>query len=327
MKLLMLSGIFAQTDEYRATHMAETPDSLLADGLAEAGVDVTPAAPHFRGDWSRYDVVHLNHLTNACVRALLPGRQRIVFTHHSSGWKPWKHRTVRNAIERRADRVVVFTDDERRRLDGRVPDGKVAVIASGLAVERFRAAPHRRPLGDEPWDLLYVGQLVEFKRVHLVLELLRRVIASGRPARLRIVSHRESLRPELEAEARRLGVAEHVHYLGTRTRDEIGDEMARAHFLVLPSYREALSTVTSEAAITGLPVLLFDVSGSDVQVPVDWARPAVDDVESWYDLALRRMDDYEAAAASFARNAPLVRARLSVDRMVRDHIAMYESIL
>ena len=326
MKLLMLSGIFAQTDDYRATHMAETPDSLLADGLAEAGADVTTAAPHFRGDWSRYDVVHLNHLTNACIRALLPARPRIVFTHHASGWKPWKHRVVRNAIERRADRVVVFTEDERRRLDGRVREDKVAVITAGLAVERFRLAPHRRPVGDEPWDLLYVGQLVEFKRVHLALELLRRIIASGRPARLRIVSHRESLRPELESEARRLGVAEHVHYLGTRTRDEIGDEMARAHFLVLPSYREGLSTVTNEAALTGLPVLLFDVSGSDVQVPAGWERPAVDDAETWYGLALRRIDEYEAAVASFEAHAPVLRGRLSVDRMVRDHLAMYDSI-
>ncbi|WP_326496718.1 glycosyltransferase family 4 protein [Curtobacterium sp. 260] len=307
--------------------MAETPDSLLADGLAAVGVDVTTAPPHFRGDWRGYDVVHLNHLTNACLRALAPSRQRIVFTHHTSGWKPWHHRLVRNAVERRADRVVVFTADERRRLGRHVRDEKVAVIRSALAVERFAPAPHRAPAPGEPWELLYVGQLVAFKRVHLALELVRRMRAAGRHARLRIVSHRETLRPELEAEACRLGVADAVEYLGTRTRDEIGPEMARAHFLVLPSHREALSTVTSEAALTALPVLLFDVSGADEQVPTGWERPHPDDVERWFDLALHRVDHYAGAAAAFEQNAAAVRDRLGIDRAVREHVQLYRSLL
>lgn len=331
MKVLMLSGIFGQTAEYRATHMAETPDSLLADGLAAAGIDVTTAAPHFRGDWSPYDVVHLNHLTNACVRALLPsrgpsGRTKIVFTHHSSGWKPWKFRVARNLIERRADSVVVFTEDERRRLDGRVPDRKVDTIFYGLAVDRFTLTRRQRPAAGEPWDLLYIGQLIDLKRVHLALQTLRRVLDSGQPARLRIISHRETLRPELETEAALLGVADHIEYLGTRTRDEIGTEMATSHFLVLPSYREGLSTVTSEAAICGLPVLMFDVSGSEEQVPTDWERPHVDDVERFHELALARMADYEQAEQAFVDNAPVVRDRLSIDRMVRQHIELYERL-
>lgn len=323
----MLSGIFSQTPEYRRTHMAETPDSLLADGLQAAGIDVTTAAPHFRGDWRDHDIVHLNHLTNACVRALLPARQRIVFTHHASGWKPWTHRVVRNAIERRADRVVVFTEDERRRLEGRVPDHKVDIIRYGLDVQRFTFADHRRPAAGEPWDLLYVGQLVEFKRVHLALRLLRRMIDAGHPARLRIVSHRETLRPELEVEAARLGVSSSVFYLGPRTRDDIAREMATAHFLVLPSYREGLSTVTSEAAMTGLPVLLFDVSGADEQVPVGWERPAVGDVERWLALALQRVAHYGAAARAFRENSAAVRDGLSIDRMVAEHIALYRRLM
>ncbi|MGU3410280.1 glycosyltransferase family 4 protein [Microbacterium sp. M1A1_1b] len=327
MKILMLSGIFAQSDAYRASHMAETPDSLLADALADAGVDITTAAPTFRGDWASFDVVHLNHLTNACLRSIVEPRTRVVFTHHTSGWKPWHHRMVRNATERRADRVVVFTDDERRRLGRRVPDRKIEVIRSALAVERFTTTTRARPRPGQVWDLLYVGQLVEFKRVHLALELLRRLRDSGQPARLRIISHRETLRPELETAARRLGVHEDVHYLGTRTRDEIGTEMASSHFLVLPSHREALSTVTSEAAVSGLPVLLFDVSGADEQVPPGWELPPIHDTTQWSDLALRRMADYERVAAAWAANAPTVRGRLSIDRAVAQHVDMYRRIL
>ncbi|WP_065961175.1 glycosyltransferase family 4 protein [Curtobacterium sp. UCD-KPL2560] len=332
MKVLVLSGIFARSPEWRATHLAETPDSLLVDGLRAAGVDVTAAGPSFRGDWSEYDVVHLNHLTNACLRASLPnhgtrGRTKVVFTPHTSGWQPWRFRVARNLIERRADRVVVFTEDQRERLDGRVPDRKVEIIRSGLAVDRFTASRRSRPAPGEPIRLLYIGQLIECKRVHLALHLLHRVIAAGRPARLSIVSHRETLRPELEELAEALGVSDHVDYLGTRTRDEIGPEMATSHFLVLPSYREALSTVTSEAAICGLPTLLFDVSGSEVQVPPGWERPEPDDVERFLRLALERIERYEECEEAWARNADVVRERLSVDRMVERHIELYERLV
>ncbi|MFL0389099.1 glycosyltransferase family 4 protein [Curtobacterium sp. 179-B 9B NHS] len=332
MKILMLSGIFAQSDEYRATHMAETPDSLLADGLLARGVDVTTAGPSIRGDWGSYDIVHLNHLTRACLRAILPrhgstGRTKVVFTHHASGWKPWLHRVVRNLIEWRAESVVVFTEDERRRLGGRVPDEKVDTILYGLAVERFQPERRLAPPPGSPLELLYVGQLVEFKRVHLALRLLRRILDQGQPARLRIISHRDTLRPELEALARQLDVTEHVEYLGTRTRDEIGPEMASAHFLVLPSRREGLSTVTSEAAVCGLPTLLFDVSGSEEQVPAGWERPDVDDTERFFDLALERIDRYDDCARAWFENADVVRSRLSVERMVQQHIDLYSRLV
>jgi glycosyltransferase involved in cell wall biosynthesis len=327
MKVLMLSGIFAQTQEYRATHMAETPDSLLAAGLARAGVDVTTAAPRFRGDWSRYDVVHLNHLMNACVRSLVAPSARVVFTPHFSGWKPVHHRIALRATERRADRVVVFTEDERRRLGGRIAEDKVVVIRNALDVEHFSAVPRVRPAAGEPWELLYVGQLVEFKRVHLALRLLQRIRQSGDRAVLRVVSHRETLRLELEAEAERLGVAQDVHYVGSRDRAGIGEEMRRAHMLVLPSYREGQSTVAGEAVISGLPVHMFDVAAACEQVPVGHELPAVEDVERWLTLGCERLVDYEHQARTFLAQAPVERELLSIDRAVREHIELYEHMV
>ncbi|MCA5922363.1 glycosyltransferase family 4 protein [Curtobacterium oceanosedimentum] len=327
MKVLMLSGIFAQTPEYRATHMAETPDSLLADGLRRAGVDVTTAAPHFRGDWSGYDVVHLNHLMNACARSLVTPRARVVFTPHFSGWKPLHHRIALRATERRADRVVVFTEDERRRLGGRIPERKVAVIRNALDVQHFSAAQRVAPQPGEPWELLYVGQLVEFKRVHLALRLLQALRHGGQRAVLRVVSHRETLRPELEAEAERLGVDDAVEYLGARDRAGVGAEMRRAHLLVLPSYREGQSTVAGEAIISALPVHMFDVAAACEQVPAGYELPATDEVDRWIDLGVERLARYGAVAEAFERHAPVERELLSLDRAVREHIDLYRSLL
>ncbi|MBT1624262.1 glycosyltransferase family 4 protein [Curtobacterium flaccumfaciens pv. oortii] len=327
MKVLMLSGIFAQSAEYRATHMPETPDTLLAAGLVETGIDVTTAAPSFRGNWSAYDVVHLNHLTNACVRSLVTPRARVVFTPHFSGWKPVHHRVALRATERRADRVVVFTEDERRRMGGRVPDQKVAVIRNALDVQHFSSERRRRPRTGEPWELLYVGQLVEFKRVHLALRLLQQIHRHGERAVLRIVSHRESLRADLELEARRLGVEQFVEYLGSRDRAGIGREMRRAHMLVLPSYREGQSTVAGEAIVSGLPVHMFDVAAAVEQVPRGWEIPAIDNLDRWVELGCERLMAYEDCADAFASQAPIERGLLSIDRAVREHTSLYEELI
>jgi glycosyltransferase involved in cell wall biosynthesis len=327
MKILMLSGIFAQTAEYRASHMAETPDSLLADGLADAGVDVTTAAPNFRGDWRDYDIVHLHHLTNACLRALLPHGKKIVFTHHASRRKPLHHELVKRAMERRADRLVVFTADEQRRLGGRVPADKVEIILSGLSVDYFTPHLRSRPAPGEPWNFLYVGQLVPFKRVDIMIDAIARLVDEGHDARLRIVSHRETLRPELEAQAAALGISDRIEYLGTRTRAGIGEEMRKHHFLLLSSHGEGFSTVTCEASLSGLPTHLFDVCGSEQQVPDGWERPHIDDVERFSSLLLERLETYDDDAARWYDLAPVVREEWSVDRMVREHIALYESLM
>lgn len=327
MKVLMLSGIFAQSAAYRAEHMAETPDSLLADGLLQAGIDVTTGAPNFRGDWSAYDIVHLNHLTNACLRAVLPNRNKVVFTHHSSRRKPFHHEVVKRAIERRADKVVVFTADEQRRLGGRVPDERVRIILSGISVDHFTPTLRSRPAPGEPWELLYVGQLVSVKRVEIIIDTVARLVAAGHDARLRIVSHRETLRPQLENQATALGLSDRIEYLGTRTRAGIGEEMQRAHFLVLSSNGEGFSTVTCEAALSGLPTHLFDVCGSEQQVPVGWERPDIDDVERFHQLMFERLETYDDDARRWFDLAPVVREEWSIQRMVDEHIDLYEELL
>jgi glycosyltransferase involved in cell wall biosynthesis len=63
------------------------------------------------------------------------------------------------------------------------------------------------------------------------------------------------LRDELAAEARRLGLADRVHFLGRVPHDEVLAMMSRAELFVLTSWDEAFGLVYTEAMAQGTPVV------------------------------------------------------------------------
>lgn len=67
------------------------------------------------------------------------------------------------------------------------------------------------------------------------------------------------MRAGLERQARELGIAEHVHFLGNRPHSEVALWMNRADVLCLASRNEGMPNVVVEALASGLPVVATDV--------------------------------------------------------------------
>ncbi len=67
------------------------------------------------------------------------------------------------------------------------------------------------------------------------------------------------LRSELEAQARRLGLASHVHFTGWR--DDVAELLTLADVFVLPSESEGFGRVLVEAMAMGCPVVATNVGG------------------------------------------------------------------
>lgn len=109
--------------------------------------------------------------------------------------------------------------------------------------------------------LLFVGNLIERKRVHLILEALADLPAH---TELDVVGDGE-LREALEAQARGLAPGR-VTFHGARPMPEIEGFMAAADCLVLPSAHDGWGAVVSEAMITGTPVVCSDRCGASVAV-------------------------------------------------------------
>ena len=125
--------------------------------------------------------------------------------------------------------------------------------------------PAETPRPDEPWRLLFVGQLIPLKNVDM---LLRSVAALRDELVLdvRLVYHNAELEPRLRDLAAHLGLEEHVRFVGKLSRQALAKEYDRAHMLVLPSSSEALPSVVSEALGAGRPVVASAVGGIPGQV-------------------------------------------------------------
>jgi len=69
-------------------------------------------------------------------------------------------------------------------------------------------------------------------------------------------------RPALQAQAKRLGLAGRVHFLGSLDHQAIATLLAAADAMVLPSASEGLANAWVEALACGTPLVITDVGGA-----------------------------------------------------------------
>lgn len=151
-------------------------------------------------------------------------------------------------------------------------DGEIVVVPSGTRLELF---PFRGPrtLDSSP-RLLYVGRIIPYKGVDVLLRALPSVLREAPGVRLDVVGDGED-RAMNEALARTLGLSDHVTFHGAVAHDAVARAMQAADVLVMPSRTgedgrvEGLGNVSKEALATGLEVVLTDSGGMPEAMPPD----------------------------------------------------------
>ena len=132
-------------------------------------------------------------------------------------------------------------------------DGEGTRFARGIS-SPF-PVPHS-PFPLPPIDLLYVGQLIRGKGVHLLLEAMSRMKAR----RTLDIVGTGNMEAELKALADRLGLADRVRFNGFQKNPQ--DWMRRAACVVVPSFwQEPYGLVAAEAVALGRPVVAFAIGG------------------------------------------------------------------
>jgi len=226
---------------------------------------------------TRPDVVHVqSHLTlgRSLLRAARAAGVPVVATNHFMPENLVPHipvvrrfpdlaaRLAWRDLERVFGEADVVTAPTQRAVDllarstGLPP---AAVISCGLDLARFRAATPAPATGDGTAPgptVLFVGRLEHEKHVDELVAAFARVPASLR-ARLEVVGM-GSLRPQLEAQARRLGLGASVTFTGAVDDDALLAAYRRADLFVMPGTAELQSLATLEAMATGLPVVAAD---------------------------------------------------------------------
>jgi rhamnosyl/mannosyltransferase len=206
---------------------------------------------------------------------------------------------------------------------------KCVVIPFGIekAVECPEAAARadeiRREIG-RPF-VLFVGRLVAYKGVEVLLEALRRSSASA------VLVGDGPLKSELEGRARAWGLSDRVRFAGEVTNDELAALYRACELFVLPSVtrQEAFGVVQLEAMSRAKPVVSTDVGTgvawvnvheeTGLVVPPGDAVALGQAVERLLANPLERHNMGKAAAER-------ARSVFGVDRMVKSILALYHDV-
>lgn len=128
---------------------------------------------------------------------------------------------------------------------------KTSVIRVGVDTEAFKPAKNKQEK-NRKLRVLYVGQLSQRKRPHLVIEAAKRfpniefhLIGSG-PLEYSLLKAKENFK------------ASNVHFHGRVPLEKLVSSMQEADIFLFPSIHEGFPKVTIEAAATGTPSIVFD---------------------------------------------------------------------
>ncbi|WP_243647300.1 glycosyltransferase [Aestuariirhabdus litorea] len=143
-------------------------------------------------------------------------------------------------------------------------------VGNGVDIQQFFPqidADYRSTLGFNERDrlMITVGGLVPRKGQHIVIRLLPELLEEFPTLHYLLVggaSGEGDYRQQLEQLATELGVADHVHFLGTYTPDELRPCLSSADLFVLPTSNEGWANVILESMACGTPVVATNVGGN-----------------------------------------------------------------
>jgi glycosyltransferase involved in cell wall biosynthesis len=256
---------------------------LSADTLEKFGIDVTYLARH-KFDPGTYaallkvsqakhaDVLHMHGygattFGRLCARKM--GIPSILHEHANHGDTPWFQKVADKLLAPYTDLAIAVSQSTaefttRARL---MPAERTKVVYLGAPLDEFarprsahEVAAARQALGIDPGTtaLGTVTRLMPAKGNRYLIEAAPRVLAKYPQARFFIVGEGE-LQPELEAQARALGLGNRLVFTGF-TRD-VGAALSAFDIVVFPSLWEGTPLTMFEALAMGKPIVATDADG------------------------------------------------------------------
>jgi glycosyltransferase involved in cell wall biosynthesis len=330
MRVGLIGGIYGKDEAFRKG-LQVTPETILELGLRAQGHQVKTLSHYETIHAEDLDVVHVHHLSYGAIR-MATDRHNVpfVYTSHDplamSGLLSLSRTQAARLVFSRADAVVALSESEARfqRRDYPLRGAVHAVIPNGILTEQYRYGRKNSAGEGRPWQLLFVGQLSEQKRVDV---LLRALASLGERVELSLVYHTRVLESSLKELAGKLRLTDRVRFLGSRPPQELNDLYQASDLFVLPSAGEALPSVITEAMVCGTPVVATDVGGIREQLGEFGMVVAPGSVEKLAAAIQHVLDKYAEFGSRGEAMSRYARESFSPEAMVRRHLDLYEALI
>jgi glycosyltransferase involved in cell wall biosynthesis len=325
----------------------------LGERLLAQGVPVVCLGRRAGRDWKlawrmarelgarRTEVVHAHQYTpffyTALARTLMWRPPRVIVTEHGRHYpdvvSPLRRAANRLVLDHLADAVnacSAFSGRALERVDG-FSGRRIEVIENGIEVERYGNAPDRaalrKSLGLDP-DRRYVITVARFHpyKDHATLLKGFAPAAAARPDVDMLLAGDGPLRGDLERQARALGVAGRVHFLGVRL--DVPALLQASDVFAMTSITEAASLTVLEAMASRLPVLVTAVGGNPEMVRhgIDGLLVPRGDAGGITAGLLRLLDDPAAARAMGAAGRARVEERYRLAGTIENYWRLYRRL-
>ncbi len=211
-------------------------------GPMNGGIDYPPAFRHLQHN-AESAAIAIGRALSAVMNRLLPGK-------------------------RRAALLLVANERTRKALPPGVCARVETMVENGVDLSLWRPARATAPQTPPPLtQFVYVGRLVDWKAVDLLLQAFKRAVATS-PMSLLIIGEGDQ-RPSLEQLARDLDIFSadatppvgKVSFSGWMSQPDCVARMQQCDALVLPSLMECGGAVVLEAMAMSLPAIATDWGG------------------------------------------------------------------
>lgn len=200
-----------------------------------------------------------------------------------------------------AHHILVHTNMQKKAMESMkmFENLDIRVFPLGVDCDIFKPKPTVATDVVSP-KLLYVGRIVEWKRIHLAIEAVNELIYNGFPsATLKIIgpTSSETYLSELKALLQKYGISNQVTFLGHKEHDELPNYFQEADLFLLPSDKETFGMVMIESMSCGTPVAGINCPGGPADV-----------IENNVDGLLTSPENYAKAVAQLFSDAELLQS-------------------
>ncbi|MCF6290807.1 MAG: glycosyltransferase [Desulfobacterales bacterium] len=281
----------------------------------------------------KVDLVHA-HMFSANLWGLLAARLAggigMISTEHTVRTgidRGLKHRLVLGGLLPLSDKIVAVSREVAesiRRYQDLGPD-KLVVIANGVTLPSLDRKPSPASLPGQRPRIVAVSRLVRVKRLDILLRAMH-IVGQQHPGTTALIVGNGPDRAALEDQARELGLADTLFFLGQRT--DVADILQGADIFVNTSDQEGLPRSILEAMAARLPVVATDVGGTGSLVRTGrtgiLVRPG--DHQAVADAITELINDPDRAAGMGRCARELVRDSFSLEQATKLWEKLYNEV-